>query len=467
MAIVCLAGAYAWFAQGEGAGQNAHYALVRALAEGTPRIDETRLEIGNVVTHDVVEVDGHVYSNKAPGLALATLPAYVVLERAGVRTTGDPTRMLWALGLVGTVLPAMLLLLLVARLAERLEPGFGTATAVALGAGTLLLPYGTVFLAHALSALFGFAAFAVLWHERDGPSRPLHVAAAGLLAGLAVTTEYPTGIVALVLGALALARPPRLPRVGAYAGGLLAGLLPLLAYDWWAFGSPTRLSYGSADVLSPGSMPGAGDDRFFGAGVPDPGVAVELLFFHWGLFQVAPILAAGVVGAIVVFRRGRRAEALVVAAVAVLFVAFNSGFWGPHGGTAGTRYLIPMIPFLALPVAVSLRLAPVATGLLAAASIVLMVAMTATDPVNAWDGEVLRRLTSADGSAPTVSDFLGVTGWYAVAPFYFFVLGAVACALRATPSPVTKSDVVTGTAAIAAWAVVALAAPPLLAAAVP
>jgi hypothetical protein len=96
-----------------------------------------------------------------------------------------------------------------------------------------------------------------------------------------------------------------------------------------------------------------------------------------------------------------------------------------------------------------------------------MAAMTATDPVNAWDGEVLRRLTSADGSAPTASDFLGVTGWYAVVPFYLFVLGAVACALRATRWSVTRSDVVIGTAAIAAWAVVALAAPPLLAAAVP
>jgi hypothetical protein len=126
-----------------------------------------------------------------------------------------------------------------------------------------------------------------------------------------------------------------------------------------------------------------------------------------------------------------------------------------------------MIPFLALPVAVALRIAPVATGLLAAASIALMAAMTATDPVNAWDGQVLRRLTSADGSSPTVSDFLGVTGWYAVVPFYLFVLGAVACALRATPWSVTRSDVLAGVAAVAGWALVALAAPPLLTAAVP
>ena len=52
--------------QVNGWNQNAHYALVRALAQGTPTIDKTRTEIGDLGTGDVTLVDGHYYSNKAP-----------------------------------------------------------------------------------------------------------------------------------------------------------------------------------------------------------------------------------------------------------------------------------------------------------------------------------------------------------------------------------------------------------------
>jgi hypothetical protein len=460
-ALVLLGLAYGWFAQGEGAAQNAHYALVRSLAQGTAVVDETRTEIGNVVTRDVVQFEGHYYSNKAPGLAFATLPAYVALERAGVRTTGDPTRMLWALGLVGTVLPALLLTVLVGRAAEKLEPGYGTATGIALGAGTLLLPYATVFFAHALSAFLSFAAFSLVWADRERRSGYGRVACAGVLAGLAVTTEYPTAIVALVLGLVVLLRTPRLRRVLAYGAGLLVGVSPLLVYNEWAFRSPTRLSYGAGDVLSPATTPGAGKSRFFGVGVPDFTVAVELLFSFWGLLVVTPVVAAGAVATILMFRRGRRTEALVVAAVALLFLAYNSGFWG-YGGTAGARYLIPMLPFLAYPIALAFRAAPVATGALAAASTALMVAMTATHPLSAWDGGVLRRLRSSDGSAQTVSDFVGITGWYDVVPFYVFMLGALVCAALATPLPITRAGIVNAVVALAAWAVVAVTAPQLL-----
>jgi len=70
-----------------------------------------------------------------------------------------------------------------------------------LGAGTLVLPFATVLFSHVLAALLGFAAYAVLLRERDGPPRLVMVAAGGVPAGLAVATEYP---LALVAGALAL-----------------------------------------------------------------------------------------------------------------------------------------------------------------------------------------------------------------------------------------------------------------------
>ena len=185
--------------------------------------------------------EGHYYAAKAPGLAFASLPAYLPLKVAGIGDSGDATRMLWFLTLWTVVLPAGILLLLVRGAAERLQPGTGTVAAVALGVATLILPFSTLYFAHLLSATLGFAAFAVLWREREGLSRPGLVAFAGLLAGLATTTEYPLGIIALILGLYAVSEAPFVARGLAYAAGGVIGVLPLLLYQWWAFGSPDSL----------------------------------------------------------------------------------------------------------------------------------------------------------------------------------------------------------------------------------
>src|SRR5262249_15328440 len=97
----------------------------------------------------------------------------------------------WALGLLGSVLPALLRLASVRWAGDRLVRGAGLVAAVTLGAGTLILPFATQLLGHVLAATLVFGAFAVLLRERAGPSRLALVGLAGLLAGLAVTVEYP------------------------------------------------------------------------------------------------------------------------------------------------------------------------------------------------------------------------------------------------------------------------------------
>src|SRR5437764_1347835 len=89
---------------------------------------------------------------------------------------------------VGGLLPAWVLLLLVRRVAERFDPGYGPAAAITLGLGTLILPFSTLFFSHVLSATLAFAAFTVLLAERDRAPRRWLLAAGGLLAGLAFTS---------------------------------------------------------------------------------------------------------------------------------------------------------------------------------------------------------------------------------------------------------------------------------------
>lgn len=55
-------------------------------------------------------------------------------------TIADDAPMTWALSLLGVLVPASLLLVAVKRVVERVSPGTGTAAALSLGTGTMILP---------------------------------------------------------------------------------------------------------------------------------------------------------------------------------------------------------------------------------------------------------------------------------------------------------------------------------------
>ncbi|MBA3332096.1 MAG: hypothetical protein H0T39_14700, partial [Actinobacteria bacterium] len=81
-----------------GCNQTSHYALVRALADGTARIDPWQME-----TCDKSYFEGHFYSNKAPGLAFVALPLYLALDALDA-VPENPRTAIWVLGLGSTVL---------------------------------------------------------------------------------------------------------------------------------------------------------------------------------------------------------------------------------------------------------------------------------------------------------------------------------------------------------------------------
>lgn len=459
LALVLLALAYASLPQGIGWNQNSHYALTRALADGTPIVDRHREETG-----DVAWVDGHYYSTKATGLAFVTLPVYLALDGTGAldlmaRLPGladETVGALWALGLVGCVLPAVLVLELVRRLAELLAPGYGTAAAVVLGAGTLLLPFATLFFNHVLSAALGFGAFGVLWlsRERGTLTTPAAAVGSGLLAGLAVVAHYSLAIVAVIVGLYALATSSRVRNGLLYGAGALAGIAPLLAYNWWAFGSPSHLSYRGAVLVGGSSghdVLGANASGFFGIGAPSLATVDDLLFGSVGLLTLAPVLAPAAVGTVLLYRR-RRAEALVVAAVALAFLVSNAGYVDPFGGfSPGPRFLVPVLPFLGVPLALALRRFPVATVALGAISIAVMVAVTVTQPLLAYDGRWLERVENGSFGSHGIA-----LAW----PLAILVLAAVGLASGATPRPAfSRSQALTAVAATGAWLLVFLTAP--------
>ena len=195
----------------------------------------------------------------------------------------------------------------------------------------MVLPLSTLLFSHVFSALLGFAAFALMLRERDGPPRALLLGLAGLAVGYAVASEYPLFFVGLVLGLYLLSRRDALTpalvarRAGAYVVGGLIGIVPLLLYNHAAFHSWTHLAYSNIPQQQKG---------FFGISAPSLPVLGTLLFDSRGLLTLSPVLAMGAVGTVLLYRRGQRAEALTIAGICLCYLGYNSGYYLPFGGGA-------------------------------------------------------------------------------------------------------------------------------------
>jgi hypothetical protein len=465
-AVLLVGLAFASVIQNWSDNQSSHYDLIRALDAG-----RTTIDAGPYHTKDKAYYKGHWYSARAPGLAMYSLPFYELLHavdapalaRASQALRGED-EMIYFVGLWGSVLPGLVMLLLVWRVAERFEPGYGGPTAVVLGLGTMVLPFSTLLFSHVLAATLGFAAFAIMMRERAGPPRPALLAAAGLLMGYAITSEYPLALVALVLGLYLLSRPgalaPRLlaTRAGAYVFGGVVGIVPLLLYNHAAFHSWTHLAYSNIPQQQKG---------FFGISAPSLPVLATLLFDSRGLLTLSPVLAMGAVGTVLLYRRGHRTEALTITGVCVLYLGYNSGYYLPFGGgSPGPRFLITMLPFLAVPLAVAFKRFPGPTVALAAVSVVTTVTAAITHPLVGYETEVIiwARLIGQGSFQPTIASAFALgRGWGAIWPFFLAAGAGLTLAVLAMPRiRLSSRSLAAGVLALLAWALFAALAPTVL-----
>jgi hypothetical protein len=448
--------------------QTSHYDLVRTLYDGKTTIDQYQANTG-----DKAYYKGHWYSARAPGLALFSLPFYDALNFVHAESWTDAhvappdhpgDEMIYLIGLWGNVLPGLLLLVLVWRVAERYEPGYGVAAAVVLGLGTMVLPFSQLLFSHMFTTFLAFAAFWLMLSERDGPPSPLLLALAGLAMGYAFSSEYPTFFAALVLGLFLLSRKDSftllgvLRRGGAYVAGGLVGIVPLLLYNHYAFHSWTHLAYSDIPRQQQG---------FFGIGVPSLRVLATLLFDSRGLLTISPILIMGAIGTVMLYRRGRRAEALTIGGICVCYLGYNSGYYLPFGGGfMAPRFLDTLLPFLAFPIALTLKRFPGPTIALAGISIATTVIATSTHPLIGYETETVSwmRYLSEGYFQPTIASAYGLgRGWGGIWPFLLAAGGGVLLATWATPRlHLSGATLGAGLLALIGWALFAALAPTLL-----
>ena len=362
---VLIAGAlfltYAFFYQAGGWNQNSRFDSVRAVVdEHTLRIDDYQANTG-----DKALIDGHYFSDKAPGLALVSVPpvaaARKTLDVVGIdpRSPKALTILSYVATLVGAAAPTALTAFGIYWLALRLGAKSAGATfaAVAFGLATPMWAYATLFWGHALTAALLFAGFAAAVCLRDRGSARRDVllgALVGVAVGWATVSEFTSALPAALIVGLAATHvwerdgPLRARILTAAAGGAIACGVVLLVHNVVAFGSPFELGY-SHEVNFPQQSQG-----FFGVGVPDFGVFREILYGRYrGLLFFAPVVIAAPIGLFFLAKKTQLRPTVVVAAlIPVYYLVINSGYALWDGGWVyGPRFLAPAFPFLCLPLA--------------------------------------------------------------------------------------------------------------------
>jgi len=370
--LVCFAYLFVfpYFERINNPNENVRIWATRAIVEHhVLNIDQVTREWGYV--NDKATIGGHLYSSKAPGTSFLGVPVlWVQTQLHHLARMPSPSKReatMW-LRVFSVELPMCLFLFFFARYVERVSgsPAARDLLVVGLGAGTMLYPYGVLFVGHAQAAALAFAGYMLLAGEqrldRDrvgspppapAPS-PATLAWAGALAALSVVFEYQALLVCAAVAAYGLYRH-RWSSVPFFAGaGVVAALLGL--YHTVLFGRPWRFPY--AYLENPEFLRHHHSAGFHGLALPKLGAMGSALFSaDYGLFIFSPVLALGVLCAIIVTLRGDRLEGalfLVVTAVMLLFLGGMTNWRA--GWCVGPRYIATVAPFLIAGIAHAWRL---------------------------------------------------------------------------------------------------------------
>jgi hypothetical protein len=347
----------AYFYQAGGWNQNSRFALVRAIIERqTLQIDAYQLHTG-----DRAVWNGHYYSDKAPGQSLMALPAALVAHLLARAAGVDPegfAGLAW-ISYAATVATAGLftalagVIIAILTLRWGYSRGAAIVAATAYGLASPALCYGTLFMAHGIAAGCLMAAYGLVGEldGADGRRRRDVAVALGLSAGWAVVVEFQAAIPAALIVAMGLvrARSTSPEDFAAFVARLAAAgaacAVVLFAYNLLAFGNPLHLGYQSEEGFEQMRQ------GMFGITGPQWWRVRELLVGRYrGLWPLAPLMAAGPIGLLLMTAdRRRRSAALVALFVAVYYLVLNASYYYWEGGWAyGPRQMMSGLPFAAL-----------------------------------------------------------------------------------------------------------------------
>jgi hypothetical protein len=356
--------------------QNSRLNMIVAVVEDrTFKIDAY---VSNTV--DYAKVGEHYYSDKAPGTAFLGIPVYAVMKvfldlpvmngimeslsnnaafQATLREGGTgilEQKVRFAIAQVAlsflfAAVPSALIGILIFRLSEMLTQQVWVRAAVVIIYGLLtpVFAYAGAFYGHQLSTALIFGVFYLSWKYADRFTIPKAIMS-GIFLAYSVVTEYP---VALLAGMIFLYLTYRLyqsqdlMKMGWVIGAGILVAAGWMVYNNAIFGGPLKLGYEYSELWT--DQHGTG---FMSLTLPHWNAVWGITFSPFrGLFFYSPLLLLAIPGFYLWWRAGiHRLEFWVVLLSVGIIFLFNASsimWWG--GFAIGPRYLLPMLPFMMLP----------------------------------------------------------------------------------------------------------------------
>lgn len=384
--FVLLALTYAYFYQGGDPNQATRILLTKALVDrGEPHITAY-----HAVTIDKSAYAGRFYSDKAPTVSLLAAVPWALMnaldrifhidsasraaERVRLHMIVIAVSVTAGVAAAALLRRALVLFGAAERDADLLTLGYGL--------GTLAFPFSTVLFGHQTAAAIVLGTFWLAVSTRTYSTRRL--VALGLLWALSMVTEYPTGILVACQGLYVLSADLRARSIVRVLGWSAIGAIAPFAihslFLWWAFGSPTKLPY---TYMAEPIFLSHTSSGLLGINAPTfVGFWGSLMSRYRGLFFYCPFLLLSLLGFRAWLLSGeRKAELRLCAAMVIGYVLFNAGYFAwDGGGSTGPRHLVPMLPYLVVPMAWLMktnRRARTVVWALVVPSIAIMLACTA------------------------------------------------------------------------------------------
>jgi hypothetical protein len=363
LVFLLLACTYVYFYHDPGWNGNSRLGLTFAIVEeGRLTIDSFHNQVGTF-TKDKAIYEGHYYTSKAIGSSLVAALFYYPLFRLenllGFKLAIGELKYLltfFSIGLPSALAGGLMYVLCKQVTGKKLHSFVFT---VAVNLGTMMYPFSVIFFAHQLAGSLLFIAFFLIFQMKLGADslQKRDSFLVGFLLGFALITEYPVAPIVLILtiyyfvviftkvvenrGMAAV-----LPALGA-----LIPIAVVVAYNVVVFENLISTGYThSAD----GWFLENQTQGLVGIGWPDPKVMYYMsLHPAFGLFWQSPLLILSLIGMWFMWRApGYKFETLIAATAFFSLLILYSGFYNWYGGwTFGPRYLIPMLPFMCLPLA--------------------------------------------------------------------------------------------------------------------
>lgn len=377
-------------------------------------------------TIDIAYYNGHYYSNKPPGLSVWAAPFYVALFYLFPSMDDSVRRcflVIFTISLFSAVLGVIYFKFskyFLETLPHRLLITFS------IFLGTLLFPYSTLFYGEMFSAILFFISFYLLYKSLKVKYSPKNVFFAGIISSLGLITVYPTALIFISLFIYLVFSNCKSIKY------FILGTLPLLLvqgyYNLICFDSPFKVAY---QYHLPGSefqvLTAKG---LFGIGYPSFTILLKSLISPAkGIFIFSPVLLLSILGLWGIYKRGLKKEVVFLCSAIGLFLLYNSGYSNWEGGlTVGTRYLIPVFPFLGFCLLGLNRkyyryLIPVAIfSFLINFSITATATHIAENEKNPIINVIFKRITTGNLGYNWGNLFLGLKGYYSLLPYFLLLL---------------------------------------------